>query len=204
MRQRLLALVAAMTAAGLGAGSLVFINWNEPHVIEHFVANVRDWELMDSDSCVPRACTLPACATAENHLADAGTGCVTRLVACDWRVTPSMRAAATESGVTLGPKKYQRLEVGTLRCTGADGGFAWAVPLTDAGWPVIADVAPEIGPRCVRAPVSNLTCLRDPPGAAPARFFGELNVFPAAEASGAGCEPVGCAVMFGDHPDVEL
>lgn len=59
-------------------------------------------------------------------------------------------------------------------------------------------------PDCVRAPVGVLTCLRDPPGAAPAAFFGEMNVFPAAEASGPGCQPVACTVMSGDNPDVDL
>lgn len=203
MRARLLAILGAMTAAGLGAGALTFVQWNEPHVLEHVVANVQDWDLMDSDSCVPRACALPSCVVAQNHLADAGTGCVTRLVACDWRITPRMRAAAAESGVTLGPKKYQRLEVGALRCPGADGGFAWAVPLTDAGWPVVGDVA-EMTPRCVRAPLDGGTnCVRRLPDGG-TRFFGTGNVMPVDAGVGAQCEPCGCSVMFGDDPSVDL
>lgn len=202
MKQRLLAIVSAMTAAGLGAGALVFVQWHEPHSIEHMVLDVQNWSLMDSDSCVPRACNTTPCVTAQNHLTDAGTGCVTRLVACDWRVTPRMREAAAESGVTLGPKKYQRLELGVLRCSGADGGFAWAVPLNDAGWPVVSDVV-EVTPRCVRAPTGNSTCLRAETDGG-SRFFGELNVFPAGEARGTGCEACGCAVVFGDNPDTDL
>lgn len=196
MRQRLLAIVATLTAAGLGAGSLLFVQWNEPHVIEHMVLDVDGWSLMDSDSCVPRACGTARCVTAQNHLTDAGTGCVVRLVACDWRVTPRMRAAASASGV--GPKRYQRIEVGALRCSGADGGFAWAVPLDDAGWPVVADFA-EVTPRCVRAPLDGgqLCRRRLPDGGT--RYFGAGNVMPVSESNGhATCEPCGCAVVFGD------
>lgn len=204
MRQRLLALVATLTAAGLGAGSLVFIKWNEPHLIEHFVANVDGWELMDSDSCVPRACGTAKCTAAQNHLADAGTGCVVRLVACDWRVTPRMRAAASANGVALGPKKYQRIEVGAMRCPGADGGFAWAVALDDAGWPIVADVA-EVTPRCVRAPLDGGQLCRRSERDGGFRYFGAGNVFPADESNGhAQCEACGCAVVFGDDAEVDL
>jgi hypothetical protein len=94
MRQRLLAIIAALSAAGIGGGALVFVQWNEPHSIEHVVVNVQDWDLMDSTSCDPRACNTAACTTAQNHLTDAGSACVTRLVACDWRITPRMRTAA--------------------------------------------------------------------------------------------------------------
>jgi hypothetical protein len=203
MRQRLLAIIAALSAAGIGGGALVFVQWNEPHSIEHVVVNVQDWDLMDSTSCDPRACNTAACTTAQNHLTDAGSACVTRLVACDWRITPRMRTAAAESGVTLGPKKYQRLEVGALRCPGADGGFAWAVPLTDAGWPVVSDVV-AVTPRCVRAPHDGgLGCNRrlDDGGL---RFFGTGNVMPADAGVGAQCEPVGCSIIFGDDPSEDL
>jgi hypothetical protein len=204
MRARLLAIVSALTAAGLGAGALVFVQWNEPHSIEHVVLNMQDWPLMDSDSCVPRACGLQACVTAQNHLTDAGTGCVTRLVACDWRITQRMRDAAAESGATLGPKKYQRLEIGTLRCPGRDGGFTWAVPLDDAGWPIVADVA-EVTPRCVRAPLDGGQLCRRSERDGGFRYFGAGNVFPASESNGhASCEPCGCAVMSGDNAEVDL
>lgn len=204
MRVRLLAIVAAISAAGLGAGALVFVRWNEPHVIDRVVLNVDGWELLDSDSCVPRACGLAACAQAQDHLADAGSSCVTRLVACDWRITARMRAAATGAGVTLGPKKYQRLEVGALRCPGSDGGFVWAVPMSDAGWPMIADVAPAVTPRCVRAPLDGgLGCTRRLADGG-TRFFGTGNVMPVDAGVGAQCEPCGCGVMFGDNPNVDL
>jgi hypothetical protein len=197
MRARLLAIIAALSAAGLGSGALVFVRWNEPHAIEHVVANVSGWDLMDSDSCVPRACNTAACTTAQNHLTDAGSPCVTRLVACDWRITERMRAAASASGVTLGAKKYQRLEVGALRCPGADGGFTWAVPLTDAGWPIVSDVV-AVTPRCVRAPLDGgLGCQRRFPDGG-TRFFGTGNVMPVDAGVGASCEPVACSVMFGD------
>lgn len=204
MRQRLLILVSTLTAAGLGAGSLVFVQWNEPHVVEHVVVNVRDWTLMDADSCAPRACTLPACTTAQAHLTDAGTGCVTRLVACDWRITPRMRTAAAESGVTMGPKRYQRLEIGALRCPAVDGGVLWAVPLNDAGWPVIADVVPAVTPRCVRAPHDGgLGCVRRLPDGG-TRYFGAGNVMPADAGVGAQCEPCGCVIVFGDSAENDL
>lgn len=49
---------------------------------------------------------------------------------------------------------------------------------------------------CVRRPVGNKSCLkggRDP---------GDLNRFPAAEATGSGCEPVACSIVFGEDPDL--
>jgi hypothetical protein len=204
MKQRLLAIVAALTSAGIGAGALVFVQWNEPHVIEHVALDIQGWDLMDADSCSVRACNTAACLAVEDHLIDAGTGCIAQWGACDWRVTPRMRAAAAESGVTLSPKKYQRLEVGLLRCPAADGGVHRTVPLTDAGWPVISDVA-EVTPRCVRAPLDGGTNCQRSERDGGFRYFGAGNVMPAVESNGhASCEPVGCVIVFGDNPDTDL
>jgi hypothetical protein len=197
MKQRLLAIVAALASAGIGAGALVFVRWNAPHTIEHVVLNVQGWDLMDADSCTVRACNTAACTTAQNHLNDAGTGCVTQLAACDWRITDRMRAAAAESGVTLGPKKYQRLEIGVLRCPASDGGVHRTAPLTDAGWPIVSDVV-AVPPRCVRAPLDGgLGCVRrlDDGGT---RYFGAGNVMPADAGVGAACEACGCRIFYGD------
>lgn len=53
---------------------------------------------------------------------------------------------------------------------------------------------------CVRA--TGLDCFRKSPADKAPRFFGRDNVFPAAEASGAQCEPTPCAVLAGDAPKV--
>jgi hypothetical protein len=61
-------------------------------------------------------------------------------------------------------------------------------------------------PPCVRAPLDGgLACQRlgalADGGTA---FFGRGNVFPVDAGTGAQCEPVECAVFFGDNPDVSL
>ncbi len=204
MKQRLVAIVAALSAAGLGAGAIVFVNWNDA-TIERVIVDVDGWTLMERDSCVPRACALTSCVQAQNHLTDAGSTCVPRLVACDWRITQGIRDAAAAAGVTLGPKKYQRLELGTLRCPGEDGGFTWTVPRADSGWPVIADVVPEVTPRCVRAPLDGGALCQRSERDGGFRYFGAGNVFLSSESNGhAQCEPCGCSVMYGDNPDVDL
>lgn len=199
MKQRLLALAA--TVAALGAGTVVFLNW-ESGALEAQLADVGNWEAIDRDSCSMRACNASSCVQAQNVLADAGSACLTRFVACDFRVGPALRNRAADAGVTLGPKKYQRIELIALRCPAIDGGFSFGVPMDDSGWPIYA-VTPNVTPRCVRAPAGNSTCLRALSDGG-TRFFGELNVFPAAEARGTGCEPCGCTVMFGDDPAVDL
>lgn len=195
MKQRLLALAAAVSA--LAGGSVVFFNW-ESGKPERVVVDVDGWQMLDRDSCSVRLCNAGQCDAARNHLADGGYGatCDPRFVACDWRVSPKMRSCLMDAGVALGTKKYQRVELLALRCL-VDGGVAWGVPVDDAGCPIWATSSAAVTPRCVRAPAGNTTCRRLLPDGG-SRFFGELNVFPAAEATGTGCEAVGCTVMFGD------
>lgn len=57
---------------------------------------------------------------------------------------------------------------------------------------------------CVRAPLDGgLGCTRRLADGG-TRFFGRGNVFPFDAGVGAQCEPVECAVMFGDNPDTDL
>jgi hypothetical protein len=199
MKQKLLALAATLTA--LGAGAVVFLNWNDGTVERVIVAN-GSWEAVDRDSCTAGACTTQQCTAASNHLADAGSPCVPRFVDCDYRISQRMRDLASGAGVVLGPQKYQRLRLIALRCPGADGGLTFGVPLDDAGWPFYA--AAVTPPMCVRAPLDGgLGCTRRLADGG-TRFHGTGNVMPVDAGVGAQCEAVGCTVFYGDDPDVDL
>lgn len=191
MKQRLVALATALVATG--AGTLLFVNWDTGQPAQ---PRRGGFEIIDCSP--PTACAAPACVQAQNHLNDAGfPACSPRLVECEVRVGQAARNWASDAGLELAPKPYQSVRLVGMRCPGADGGFAFGIPLDDDNLPQFKSIAAST-PPCVRAPVGNTTCLRDPPGAEPARFIGELNVFPATEASGTGCEPVGCRLFFGD------
>lgn len=70
--------------------------------------------------------------------------------------------------------------------------------LWDAGFPFVKATR-----RCVRAPADGGVCLRSN-GDGGWRDFGMLNVFPANEAAGSGCEPVECTVLAGENPETAL
>lgn len=200
MRQRILALAAALSA--LGAGSVVFLRW-ETAEVDRVLENPSQWEWVDRDSCTVRACSSNACQRALDHLQDAGSACVPRLVACDFRVSQRMRNCFADAGVAISSKKYQRLELTAIRCPGVDGGLTFGTAFDDAGCPV--DAAAVTTPRCVRAPVAGGTGCRRSERDGGFRYFGAGNVFPAAESNGhVSCEPVGCSVVFGDNPDTDL
>lgn len=200
MKQKLLALAAVLSA--FGAGTVVFMNW-ENGTVERVIADTGSWQAVDRSSCATSACNAPACTVAQNHLTDAGSPCVPRFIDCDFRITQHMRDLAAIAGDTLGAQTYQRLRVIALRCPAAGGGFSFGVPFSDAGWPVFASVLQQT-PLCVRARVNGTgTCTRDEHDGG-SRYFGAGNVFPAADAVGPDCEPVGCSVFFGDNPDVSL
>lgn len=199
MRARLLAL--ATLVVSLGAGVVVFVNWDTGEV-DRTIDNFGAFEVMDRASCSTAACNTAQCVQAQNILADAGSPCVPRFVDCDFRVGQRVRNLAVDAGAQLGPQKYQRLRLVALRCPAADGGNAFGVPFDDNGWPIYAVATAT--PRCVRAPLDGgLNCRRVLPDGG-TRFFGTGNVMPAAEATGAQCEAVGCSVMFGDNPDTDL
>lgn len=207
MKQRLTQLAAAVLAAGVagGAGVVVFVNW-ESGDVERVVVDIDGWQMLDRDSCSARACGANQCDVARNHLADAGLSqCDPRFAACDWRVSSKMRTCLERNGVTLGPKKYHRVELLALRCPVAGGGFSWGVPVDDAGCPIWASSSAEVTPRCVRAPVAGGTGCQRSVGDGGFRYFGAGNVFPAALSnSHASCEPVNCTVLYGDDPAVDL
>jgi hypothetical protein len=185
MRARLLALAALVAAAG--AGTLLLVDWDTAQPVK---APPGAFEFIDRSTCAVAACGAQLCIQADNVLVDAGSACTTRLVTCDVRVGQQARDWAADAGLTLGAKRYQRIRFVGLRCPGADGGSSFSVTTQT--------------PRCVRAPLDGgLDCLRTPPGGAPT-FFGTGNVFAAGEASGTQCEPVSCAVVFGDNPDTDL
>lgn len=200
MKARLAALAAAVSL--LGAGAALFFNWESAEV-EGTITSVGNWEMIDKSSCTMRLCNAPACDVARDHLADAGrASCDPRFFACDFRITQKVRNLAADAGVTLGPQKYQRLELVALRCPAIDGGFAFGVPMDDSGWPIYA--VSQTVPRCVRAPLDGgLTCRRDEKDGG-SRFFGTGNVFPSGEAIGTGCEACGCTVVYGDSADTDL
>lgn len=190
MKQKLLALAALVSAAG--AGSLLLADWDTGQPV---APPPGGFEVLDRDSCTVSACGILGCLNANNVLADAGSPCVTRLADCDVRIGAKARAWLSDAGLSLGPKPYQRVRFVGLRCP-VDGGFSYGVPMNDEGLPQFSS-ASAVTPRCVRAPAGNSTCLRAETDGG-ARYFGEGNVFPVAEARGSGCEACGCVVMSGD------
>lgn len=200
MRQRLLALAVAVI--GAGAGTVLLVDWDTGQVVD---ARPGAFEFLDRSACSQSACGASLCVQANDVLADAGSACTTRFGTCDFRVGARARAWAADAGLTLGPSRYQRLRLVGLRCPAVDGGFAFGVPMDDAGMPQFASVT-QLTPLCVRAPLDGGTdCKKlgaEVDGGA--RFIGTGNVFPAAAAAGAQCEPVACSVFFGDDPSVDL
>lgn len=199
MKQKLLALALALSA--LGAGVIVFARW-ESGSIDPTLESAGSLEVVLKSNCTTSACSTTDCIQAQNVLTDAGSACVPRVADCDFRVGPRLRALATDAGVTLGPKKYQRLRMIALRCPGSDGGFVFGVPTNDAGWPVYSAV--QTAPTCVRAPLDGGSGCRKVLPDGGSVFFGTGNVFPAARSTGTQCEQVACSVIFGDNPDTDL
>lgn len=200
MRQRLLALAALVASAG--AGTLVFVNWDTGDRVR---PRHGAFEILEDADCTPSACGVAACTQANNILTDAGSSCTTRLITCDnVRVGPAARQWAADNGLTLSASKYQTLRFIGLRCPGTDGGFAFGIPMNDAGLPQFMSVSQQT-PKCVRAPLAGGTGCQRSQRDGGFRYFGAGNVFPAAESNGhASCEPVGCRVLFGDNPDTDL
>lgn len=202
MKQRLLALVAAVSA--LGAGAALFFNW-ESATVELTIPDTGSWEQVDRSSCSTAACvgTNERCTAAQNHLTDAGSSCVPRFVDCDFRISQRMRNCFADAGVAVSSAKYQRVRLIALRCPGIDGGQAFGVPFDDAGCPIDGELVAT--PLCVRAPVVGGTGCKRSEGDGGFRYFGAGNVFPASLSNGdATCQPVACSVFYGDNPDVDL
>lgn len=200
-RAQFLAICAAISS--LGAGSALIYNY-VGGTVDQTVLQPSRWEQLNASSCTsPGTCTSPICQVASNVLHDAGSMCAPILVDCDWRVSPLMRGCFADAGVTLGSQLYQRVELIDLRCPAADGGFAFGGPFDDAGCPVFPGT--QVTPLCVRAPAdgSGTTCQRLLSDGG-AYYFGDGNVFPASQATGAGCQPVVCGVFAGDDPAVSL
>lgn len=196
MRARLLALAAAVSAAG--AGSLLLVDWDTGQPVTYPPGG---FEVLDRSDCTPSVCGLAACDRANDVLADAGDPCRARLVTCDVRIGATARAWLSDAGLALGPKPYQRVQFIGLRCPAVDGGFAFGVPMDDHGLPQFMR-ATAVTPRCVRATAAG--CQRSERDGG-FRFFGLGNVFPASESNGhASCEAVGCSVFFGDDPSEAL
>ncbi len=220
MRQRIIAISAVLMS--LAVGSLALFDWETATVVRAFDS---DWEFIDKDKCDLSPCNAQACIAAQNHINDAGFPCLVRFAECEMRINQRLRGAAAANGLTLGPKRYQQLKFPIERCivpakcsTTPDGGFTedggcpgrvlpggptFGLALDDAGWPMMGNVSVAT-PPCVRAPLDGgLNCQRGLPDGG-SRFFGTGNVFPVAQAVGAQCEPVACAVFFGDNPDTDL
>lgn len=201
MKARLLALAAALSV--LAAGTVTFLNWNTATSLDSLTGGVGLLETIDRSKCSVAACNAPTCVGAQAILNDAGTPCTVGFVDCSVRVGAPARAMAADAGFIFGPASYQRVRLIGMRCA-VDGGFAYTVPVTDAGWPIFA--VTTAAPLCVRAPLDGgSACLRA--GAAVdggARFFGTGNVFPAAQAAGSHCDQVECGVVFGDDPNTSL
>lgn len=201
LKARLLALAAALSV--LAAGTVTFLNWNTANSLDSLTGGVGLLETIDRSKCSVAACNAPTCVTAQGILNDAGTPCTVGFVDCDVRIGAPARAMAADAGVVFSAASYQRARFIGMRCA-VDGGFAYTVPVTDAGWPIFAVTTAT--PGCVRAPLDGGTsCLRA--GAAVdggSRFFGTGNVFPAAQAAGSNCDAVQCGVIYGDDPSVTL
>lgn len=197
MKARLLALAAALSLLGAGAVKLFYFSDATP------ADGIGLLEMVDRSTCTVAACNAAPCKQAQAVLDDAGTACTVGFSDCSMRIGNATRAMATAQGVTLGPQRYQRVRLIGMRCA-VDGGFAYGVPVDDAGWPVYAVATTT--PLCVRAPLDGGTdCLRsgDPFSPDP-RFFGTGNVFPVGQSSGSQCEPVECSVFAGDDPETSL
>lgn len=202
MKARLLALAAVLAA--LAGGAVKFLNWSDATTADAFTGGVGLLEIIDRSKCSVAACNATTCKQAQAILDDAGTPCTVGFVDCSVRIGAPARALAADAGFAFGPQSYQRVRLIGMRCAADGGGFAYGVPVTDAGWPIFAVTTTT--PLCVRAPLDGGTsCLRA--GAlldGGAKFFGTGNVFPATQAAGSNCQPVECGVVFGDDPNVTL
>lgn len=199
MRARLLALVAVLSVAS--AGAVKFFYFSDATSADTLVGGIGLLEMVDRSTCTVAACNAAQCQQAQAILDDAGTSCKVGFVDCSVRIGQGARDLASDAGVALGPQTYQRLRIVGARCA-VDGGFAYGVPVNDAGWPVFA--VSTTTPLCGRAPYDGgVDCQRDE-GDGGSRFIGTGNVFPVSKAVGAQCEPVECAVFAGDDPAVSL
>jgi hypothetical protein len=204
MNPKLRALLTAVLVAGGGAGIFNVFTYRAP--------SVAFTDLQD---------------------AGIAADCNPRLVVCSERINPVLRARLADAGDVLpAARKYARVVRQGFRCPSTDGGVhelivpgfeRFAADHDDSTVPEptrcldrpCADFANFCGggpkqvrlmtgaPDCVRAPVGNLTCRRTLPDGG-SRFFGEMNVFPASEATGAGCQGIDCAVMSGDVAETDL
>lgn len=199
---QLLAVAAAISA--LAAGTVVFLTQNSADSsIDGTTAAPTMFQLVDRSTCSVAACNSTQCTQAKNVLNDAGSPCTVGFADCSARVGPVARNIAADAGLVFGPALYQRVRFVGMRCPVA-GGFTYAIPVDDAGWPVFA--LQTTTPLCVRAPLDGGTnCLRQgllPDGGA--GFFGTGNVFPSALSAGSNCDQVECTVVYGDDPDQSL
>lgn len=169
MKARLLAIVAALAAAG---GGIYFVNWNDESQMRHAV------EIVSFDSCSTSACNTASCLAANRHLADAGTGCTVRTAECDARRVD-------------GGSRYWRVEVTAMRCPRPGGGFNWAVALDDAGTPMDAVVSKTF--PCAWKPNAGATCTRLDGGNP-----GVQNTMQPGQWTGAGCVRKACVEIAGD------
>jgi hypothetical protein len=199
-RAQLIAVAVAVTALGAGTVRFFTAQSGSPQ-FDTFVGGAGMLEILDRSKCTVAACNAPLCQQAQAALDDAGQPCTVGFVDCSVRLGTTARAIAADAGAALSSSSYVRARLVGMRCSAIDGGFAYAVPVDDAGWPVY--MVNVTTPLCVRAPLDGgNTCLRDD-GSGP-RFFGTGNVFPAAQASGTNCDQVECTVVYGDDPAVSL
>lgn len=197
-------LLAVATAIGtLAAGTVVFLRGTDSGDLSGTVLSTGMLQALDLSACTASVCNAPACTQAKNELADAGSPCTVGFESCSFRIGQRARDLAADAGTVLGPQTYQRLKLVGMRCA-VDGGFTYAIPVDDNGWPLYA--VSQDTPPCVRAPLDGgSSCLRTgvlPDGGA--GFFGTGNVFPAAQAAGSNCDRVECGVFYGDDPDMSL
>lgn len=137
MKARLVALAAFLLASG--AGTLVFLNYNDGSSADSFAGGVGEFEIVTRNQCSMSNCNAAACNQAQNILTDAGMGaCSIKMVDCPVRVGARARNLAADAGLRIPAGRYQEMRFIAMRCPGVDGGLAFGVPVDDAGWPTFA------------------------------------------------------------------
>lgn len=163
-------------------------------------------EILNRADCTVAACNAPLCLAANNHLADAGSSCVTELATCPTRIGAYGRAWLADAGFTVPTQRYVRARLVGLKCPAVGGGFAHAPPVDDGGVPMFASFA-QVVPPCRRRDGGDLPNCHSVfwDGGSATDYSDTGNVMqPGAFVDPGGCEAVECAVMAGDHPETDL
>ncbi len=188
-RAQLLAL-SVLVASGIG-GAVYFVNRSDA-ALSTMADSFGALEVVDRSQCSVSACNAAACVQAKNVLSDAGSLCTVGFLSCPVRFGRRARNLADDAGMAYGAALYQQIKVVGARCQ-VDGGFAYGIPVDDAGWPIFAtsvDAFPcAWRPRDAGAAVCTRLDGGDP---------GLENTMQPGSFTGAGCQPKSCVEIAGE------